>query len=87
MVDLPNVRVFGRRTAGAFSSYIEFDYYGQFSWRLASGDLLRPDGSTQLGTGVPPDEDLLPKQSDLVVGKDTVYLRALDWIRTCAGCR
>lgn len=87
MVDLPNVRVFGRRTAGAFSSYIEFDYYGQFSWRLASGDLARPDGSMQLGTGVLPAEDLLPKQSDLVVGKDTVYLRALDWIRTCAGCR
>ena len=87
MIDLPNVRVFGRRTAGAFSSYIEFDYFGQFAWRLASGDLVRPDGSTQLGTGVPPDEDLVPKQSDLVLGKDTVYLRALDWIRTCAGCR
>ncbi|HEX7600190.1 MAG TPA: hypothetical protein VF316_01250 [Polyangiaceae bacterium] len=87
MVDLPNVRVFGRRTAGAFSSFIEFDYFGQFSWRLASGDLVHPDGITQLGTGVAPAEDLVPKQSDLVQGKDTVYLRALDWIRTCTGCR
>ena len=35
----PNIRVFGRHTAGAFSSYFVYDYYGGLSWRLASGDL------------------------------------------------
>jgi hypothetical protein len=28
------------------------------------------------------DEDLMPKQSDLIAGKDTVFLRALEWVRT-----
>ncbi len=82
-----NVRIFGRPTAGAFSSYIQWDYYANFNWRLASGDLLHPDGASQLGSGVVPDEEIVPEQSDLLVGKDTVYLRALDWVRTCVGCR
>ncbi len=87
MVGLTNVRVFGRQTAGAFSSYIEFDLYGQLAWRLASGDLLEPDGNTRIGRGVVPTEVVLPLQSDLTQGKDTAYLRALDWIRTCSGCK
>ena len=41
----PNIRVFGRHTAGAFSSYFVFDYYSSMSWRMASGDLIMPDGS------------------------------------------
>ncbi len=87
MVGLNNVRVFGRQTAGAFSSYIEFDYYGQLAWRLASGDLVEPDGNTRIGRGVVPTEEVVPKQSDLVQGRDTAYLRALEWIRTCTGCK
>jgi hypothetical protein len=87
MVGLNNVRVFGRPTAGAFSSYIEFDYYGQLAWRLASGDLVEPDGGTRIGRGVAPTEEVVPKQSDLLQGRDTAYLRALEWIRTCTGCK
>jgi C-terminal processing protease CtpA/Prc len=83
----PNIRLFGRHTAGAFSSYFLFDYYSNFSWRFASGDLLNPDGSTNLGTGVQPDEEIVPLQSDLLAGVDTVYARALDWVRTCTTCR
>jgi hypothetical protein len=83
----PNIRLFGRHTAGAFSSYILFDYYSNFSWRFASGDLLNPDGTTNLGTGVQPDEEIVPLQSDLLAGVDTVYARALDWVRTCTTCR
>ena len=75
-----NIRVFGRHTAGAFSSYFVFDYYAGMSWRFASGDLLNPDGTTNLGTGVQPDEEIVPLQSDLLAGRDTVYLRALDWV-------
>ncbi len=83
----PNVRVFGRHTAGAFSSYFLFDYYAGLNWRLASGDLIMPDGSTHLGSGVQPDEEIVPLQSDLLAGVDTVYARALDWVRTCTACR
>lgn len=83
----PNVRIFGRHTAGAFSSYIVWDYYGGLSWRMASGDLMLPDGTTHLGHGVQPDEEIVPLQSDLLAGIDTVYARALDWVRTCTACR
>jgi len=83
----PNVRVFGRHTAGAFSSYFVWDYFGGWSWRIASGDLIMPDGSTHLGYGVQPDEEIVPLQSDLLSGIDTVYARALDWVRTCTACR
>jgi Peptidase family S41 len=75
------VRIFGRRTAGAFSSYIQFDYYAGMNWRVASGDYIRANGMPHIGEGVLPDEDLLPLQSDLVVGRDTVYERALQWVR------
>ena len=77
-----NIRIFGRRTAGAFSSFFQFDYYGMMSWQFGSGDFVRSDGTTHIGEGVRPDEDLVPKQSDLVAGRDTVYLRALEWVRT-----
>ncbi len=83
----PNVRVFGRHTAGAFSSYFVFDYFENFTWRIASGDLINPDGSTHLGNGVRPDEEIVPLQSDLLAGVDTAYARALDWVRTCTVCR
>ncbi|MFO0661869.1 MAG: S41 family peptidase [Polyangiaceae bacterium] len=78
----PKVRLFGRQTAGAFSTFTEFKYYGM-GWQLASGDLIMKDGSTRLGQGVQPDEEVLPRQSDLLVGKDTAYERALEWVRSC----
>ena len=83
----PNVRIFGRHTAGAFSSFFNWDYYAGFTWRLASGDLIMTDGTTHLGYGVQPDEEIVPLQSDLLSGVDTVYARALDWVRTCTACR
>ncbi len=81
MKGAPNVRIFGRRTAGAFSSFFQFDYYGNLAWQFGSGDFIQADGAAQLGHGVQPDEMILPKQSDLIAGKDTVALRALAWIR------
>ena len=49
---------------------------------VLDGDFVRADGTTHIGEGVLPDEDLMPKQSDLLAGKDTVFLRALEWVRT-----
>jgi hypothetical protein len=82
MKGVANVRSFGRRTAGAFSSFLQFDYYGEFNFQFGSGDYLRPDGTGHIGEGVLPDEDILPKQSDLLQGRDTVVLRALEWLRS-----
>jgi C-terminal processing protease CtpA/Prc len=77
-----NVRIFGRQTAGAFSSFVQFDYFGGLAWRLASGDLIRADGTSHLGQGVVPDVPMVPLQSDLVAGNDTVYIAALAWVRS-----
>jgi hypothetical protein len=82
MKGLTNVRSFGRRTAGAFSSFIQFDYFGGMNWQFGSGDYIREDGTTHIGEGVLPDEELLPRQSDLLDGRDTVYERALAWVRS-----
>jgi hypothetical protein len=81
MKGAPNVRIFGRPTAGAFSTFLQFDYFGEMSWQFATGDLVRKDGTTHLGEGVLPDEEVVPLQSDLLAGKDTAYERALAWIR------
>jgi C-terminal processing protease CtpA/Prc len=48
---------------------------------MAVGDDFLPDGSTHNGRGVEPDVVVLPLQSDLVVGKDTVFEAALAWVR------
>ena len=39
------------------------------------------DGTTHNGHGVLPDEVVFPKQSDLMVGKDSVFEAALQWVR------
>lgn len=81
MKGAPHVRIFGpHATAGAFSTFIELSGWG-FYTRLASGDTIGKDGSGLIGWGVEPDVTLLPKQSDLVVGKDTLFEAALAWVR------
>jgi len=77
----PNTRLFGRRTMGAFSTFFMFEAHTFLGWTLASGDFIDEFGVPRIGKGVEPDEDLLPKQSDLLVGRDTVYERALQWVR------
>lgn len=80
-----NIRVFGRRSQGAFSTayYLAF---GPMAWGFGSGDTFRPDGTSMIGTGITPDEEILPRQSDLTKGLDTVHERALEWLRTCTDC-
>jgi hypothetical protein len=78
----PNVRLFAPyETNGAFSTRYEFAYWVSQSYVIAVGDDVLPDGSTHCGTGVTPDVVVLPLQSDLVAGKDTVYDAALAWVR------
>lgn len=82
----PNVRIFGPyATSGSFSTFHQLGYWLGFNMGLASADTYLPDGSTTNGTGVEPDIVVLPKQSDLLVGKDTVFEAALAWIRAELG--
>ncbi len=83
---MPNVRLFGPyATSGAFSTRLSFGYWIGVSYTLATGDSFVADGRSINGTGVEPDELVLPKQSDLAQGKDTVFAAALEWIRSQQG--
>jgi hypothetical protein len=77
-----NVRLFGPyETNGAFSTRLALGYWLGMSFTLASGDTYVEDGRTINGFGVPPDEVVLPRQSDLARGRDTVFEAALAWLR------
>ena len=58
-----------------------FGYWLGLNYVIATGDTVAYDGRTLNGTGITPDVVVLPKQSDLLVGKDTVYEAALAWVR------
>jgi Peptidase family S41 len=82
MKGMPKVRLFGPApTVGAFSSYHDLANGGMLV-RLASGDAISKDGQALLGHGVVPDEIVLPKQSDLLAGKDTIHEAAVAWLQT-----
>lgn len=82
MKGAPRVRLFGPGpSAGAFSTFLQFNYWGGFSVQLATGDTISSAGEALLGHGVVPDEIVQQKQSDLVAGKDTLHEAALAWVR------
>jgi hypothetical protein len=83
MKGAPKTRLFGPGpTAGAFSTFIQFSYWGGISFQLASGDTIRKDGTPLIGRGVVPDEIVEQKQSDLLAGKDSIHEAALAWVRS-----
>ncbi len=82
MKGAPKVRLFGpHATAGAFSTFVNYSYYGGITFQIASGDTIAFDGTALIGHGVEPDVVLLPRQSDLLAGKDTLHEAALAWVR------
>ncbi len=82
MKGAPSVRIFGPQpTAGAFSSYFQLALGGSLHVQMATGDTIAHDGRALIGHGAEPDEIVLPLQSDLIHGRDTIYLRALSWVR------
>ncbi|MCU0692503.1 MAG: hypothetical protein MUF54_13970, partial [Polyangiaceae bacterium] len=81
----PKVRIFGPHpTNGAFSTFVGLSYWRGFNYQLASGDTIGADGQALCGRGVAPNEVVLPLQSDLLAGKDTLIERALSWVRAGA---
>lgn len=77
-----NVKVFAPfETNGGFSTRYVFGYWLGVSYVIAVGDSFDATGQTRNGRGVTPDFVVLPKQSDLLVGKDTVFEAALAWVR------
>jgi len=78
----PNVRLFApHSTAGAFSTFIQFNYWGGLRFQFASGETITDEGEPLIGQGVLPDEIVEQKQSDLVQGKDSLHEAALAWVR------
>ncbi len=79
----PKVKLFGPGpTAGAFSTYIEFSYWGNIGYQFASGDTLSKDGVSLMGHAVWPDVVVQQKQSDLLAGIDSLHEAALAWVRS-----
>ncbi|RLB59837.1 MAG: hypothetical protein DRI90_14920 [Deltaproteobacteria bacterium] len=82
MKGAPKVKIFAQGpTAGAFSTYYQYVYWGGISWRMASGDAIAYDGRALIGHGVTPDVVVQQKQSDLLAGKDSVHEAAVAWLR------
>jgi hypothetical protein len=82
MQGAPKVKLFGPGpTAGAFSTFIQFSYWGGISFQLASGDTISKDGDALIGAGVMPDVVVDQRQSDLLAGVDTIHEAALAWVR------
>ena len=82
MKGAPKTKLFGPGpTAGAFSTFVNFSYWGGLSFQLASGDTLTVSGESLIGRGVVPDFIVQQKQSDLVNGIDTIHEAALAWVR------
>ncbi|MEP7123043.1 MAG: hypothetical protein ABJE95_19100 [Byssovorax sp.] len=78
----PSVRLFAPfQTNGGFSTRYAFGYWLGLGYIAAVGDDILPDGTTHNGRGVQPDQVVLPKQSDLLIGKDTVFEAGLSWVR------
>jgi len=83
MKGAPKVRLFGQGpTAGAFSTLLGMSFWGSFGIQLAHGEAISAEGYGMIGRGVDPDEIVAQKQSDLIRGRDTVYERALQWVRS-----
>jgi hypothetical protein len=83
MKGAPKVRLFGPGpSAGGFSTFIQFVYWGGISFQIASGDTLTSEGAPLIGHGVVPDEIVQQKQSDLLAGIDTIHEAALAWVRS-----
>ena len=83
MKGAPKAKIFGPYpTAGAFSTLFDFSYWSALGYSIAVGDTIDATGQTRNGFGVEPDVVVLPLQSDLLSGKDTVYDAALSWVRT-----
>ncbi len=82
MKGAPNVRIFGpHATAGAFSTFINFEFYNGMGFQIASGDTIAASGEALIGTGVAPDVVVQQRQSDLMVGVDSIHEAALSWVR------
>jgi hypothetical protein len=67
---------------GAFGTFMQYSLWGVMHWSIGIEDSIAPDGTLMCTHGVVPDEVVLPKQSDLLAGKDTLHDAAMAWIRT-----
>ncbi len=79
----PKVKLFGPGPSmGAFGTFMQYSLWGVMHWSIGIEDAISPSGTTLCTHGVDPDVVVLPKQSDLLAGKDTVHETAMAWIRT-----
>lgn len=79
----PDVRLFGPGPSmGAFGTFMQYSLWGVMHWSVSIEDSIAPDGTLLTTHGVLPDQIVVPTESDLLAGKDTVEAAALAWLRT-----
>jgi hypothetical protein len=79
----PDVQLFGPGPSmGAFGTFMQYSLWGVMHWSISIEDAIAPDGTLLTSHGVVPDQVVVPTESDLLAGKDTVEASALDWLRT-----
>lgn len=81
MRTLPQVSSIGDTTAGAFSNLVLREMPNGWGYSMSIGDWRAADGTSFEGIGLPPDELIQNKRSDLLNGKDEVLERALELLR------
>lgn len=77
------VKLFGPGPSmGAYGTFVQYSIWGLLRWSVGIQDALAPDGTPLCTHGVDPDFLVRPKQSDLMIGKDTLHEAAIGWLRT-----
>ena len=80
---LPQVRLFGERSAGALSDALPRHTGGQLQFTLSNEFYLNPQGEWFESLGVPVHFELpVLDREQLETGRDAVLDRALQWLRT-----
>ena len=81
MRTLPQVTTVGDTTAGAFSNLVLRELPNGWGYSMSIGDWRAADGTSYEGVGLPPDEVLQNKRTDVLNGKGEVLERAMELLR------
>lgn len=80
LMDFPNVKIIGERTAGMFSSMMGRKMPNGWEFSLSHEIHLAKDGNNYEGVGIPVDIEIANTKDNLTTGKDPVLIKAIDFL-------
>lgn len=81
LVDLPDLSVVGRRSAGTNGNITGMQLPGGYVMSFTGMDVRFPDGSTFHSVGIEPDVEVVPTRADWAAGRDPELEAAVDLLR------